>query len=84
MAGIFSIVGGKWTTFRLMAEEAVNEIAHRLGNTKPCRTADEVLPPPNFEHRSYPAPGGPRAIAPTTTGWASIWPLLRRSTPMAT
>src|SRR5690606_39147350 len=40
------------------AEEAVNEIAHRLGNTKPCRTADEVLPPPNFEHRSYPAPGG--------------------------
>jgi glycerol-3-phosphate dehydrogenase len=52
VSGIFSIVGGKWTTYRLMAEETVNEIAHRLGNTRPCRTADEVLPVPSFEHRA--------------------------------
>lgn len=49
--GIISIVGGKWTTFRLMAKDATDEIARRLGNTRPCRTADEVLPVPDFEHR---------------------------------
>jgi len=53
VAGIFSIVGGKWTTYRLMAEEAVNEVAHRLGNARPCRTADEILPVPSFEHRAH-------------------------------
>lgn len=61
VAGIFSIVGGKWTTYRLMAEETVNEVAKRLGNTRPCRTAEEVLPVPSFEHRSHalaPAPRG--------------------------
>ncbi|NTU86328.1 MAG: anaerobic glycerol-3-phosphate dehydrogenase subunit A, partial [Chloroflexales bacterium] len=51
--GIFSIVGGKWTTYRLMAEESVNELARGLGNTKPCRTADEALPVPKTEHRSH-------------------------------
>ncbi len=50
--GIFSIVGGKWTTYRLMAEESVNEVAHRLGNTHPCRTAEEALPIPSSEHRA--------------------------------
>ncbi len=53
VAGIFSIVGGKWTTYRLMAEESVDEIAHRLGNTRPCRTAEEPLPVPQTEHRSH-------------------------------
>jgi glycerol-3-phosphate dehydrogenase len=59
MAGIFSIVGGKWTTYRLMAEESVDQIAHRLGNTRPCRTAEEPLPLPLTEHRavSLPIPG---------------------------
>ena len=42
--GIMSIVGGKWTTYRMMAEEAVDAIAHKLGNTTPCRTAEELLP----------------------------------------
>src|SRR5690606_34580578 len=59
VSGIFSIVGGKWTTYRLMAEEAVNEIARQLGNTRPCRTAEEILPAPSFEHRSHSlAPAG--------------------------
>ncbi len=42
--GLLSIVGGKWTTYRLMAEEIVNVVAARLGNTTPCRTAEEVIP----------------------------------------
>lgn len=48
VSGIVSIVGGKWTTYRLMAEETVNVVARRLGNTRPCRTAEEVLPIPRF------------------------------------
>jgi glycerol-3-phosphate dehydrogenase len=56
VGGIFSIVGGKWTTYRLMAEESVNEIAHLLGNTRPCRTAAEPLPIPRTEHRSHAVP----------------------------
>ena len=50
--GIISMVGGKWTTYRLMAKDAVDTIAQRLGNTRACRTADEPMPVPDFEHRS--------------------------------
>ncbi|MEI7771414.1 MAG: anaerobic glycerol-3-phosphate dehydrogenase subunit GlpA [Chloroflexales bacterium] len=50
--GMISIVGGKWTTYRLMAKDAADEIARRLGNTRPCYTADEPMPVPDFEHRS--------------------------------
>jgi glycerol-3-phosphate dehydrogenase len=39
-----SIVGGKLTTYRLMAEQAVDVVAAKLGVTAPCTTADEVLP----------------------------------------
>jgi glycerol-3-phosphate dehydrogenase len=39
-----SIVGGKLTTCRLMAEECADLICRKLGNTAPCRTADEELP----------------------------------------
>jgi glycerol-3-phosphate dehydrogenase len=63
VAGIFSIVGGKWTTYRLMAEETVNEIAHRLGNTQPCRTASQVLPAPSFEHGGRTPEAGGRSPA---------------------
>jgi glycerol-3-phosphate dehydrogenase len=65
VAGIFSIVGGKWTTYRLMAEESVDEIARRLGNTRPCRTAEEPLPLPPTEHR---------AAAPPLPGAATHYP----------
>ncbi len=58
VAGLVSIVGGKWTTYRLMAEETVNLVARRLGNSRPCRTADEVLPVPRFEHRDAGAARG--------------------------
>ena len=39
-----SIVGGKLTTFRLMAEDTVNVVCEKLGVTEKCTTADAILP----------------------------------------
>ncbi len=39
-----SIVGGKLTTHRLMAEETVDAVARKMGVSATCTTADEVLP----------------------------------------
>lgn len=44
--GLWSIVGGKLTTYRLMARDVVDAVARSLGNEVPCRTADEPLPEP--------------------------------------
>jgi glycerol-3-phosphate dehydrogenase len=44
VAGFISIVGGKWTTYRLMAQEATDAVAARLGVTAPCRTHIDPLP----------------------------------------
>jgi glycerol-3-phosphate dehydrogenase len=41
---MFSIVGGKLTTCRQMAEAVVDRLAERMGVTEPCRTATEILP----------------------------------------
>lgn len=41
VAGFISIVGGKYTTYRLMAERTVDLAASRLGVTTPCQTASE-------------------------------------------
>jgi glycerol-3-phosphate dehydrogenase len=41
---MFSIVGGKLTTCRQMAEAVVDRLAERMGVIEPCRTATEVLP----------------------------------------
>src|SRR5205807_1169219 len=38
--GLTSIVGGKVTTYRLMAERVVDLVARRLGVGNPCTTAD--------------------------------------------
>ncbi|WP_084665742.1 FAD-dependent oxidoreductase [Thermanaeromonas toyohensis] len=46
LKGFFSIVGGKLTTYRLMAEQAVDLIARELGISKPCTTMEEPLPEP--------------------------------------
>jgi glycerol-3-phosphate dehydrogenase len=42
--GLVTITGGKLTTFRLMAEEAVDAVARQLGERKPCATKAERLP----------------------------------------
>ena len=39
-----SIVGGKLTTYRLMAEDTVDVVASKLGAIEKCTTADEMLP----------------------------------------
>jgi glycerol-3-phosphate dehydrogenase len=44
LANMFSIVGGKLTTCRQMAEAVVDRLAERMGVTAPCTTATEVLP----------------------------------------
>lgn len=47
---LVSVVGGKLTTCRLMAEEAVDAICAQLGIDTPCTTAEEPLPIPQAEH----------------------------------
>ncbi len=42
--GFLTITGGKLTTFRLMAEETVDAVCRHLGESRPCRTASELLP----------------------------------------
>ena len=44
VAGMTSIVGGKLTTYRLMAEEISNHVCEQLGVEGECTTAEEPLP----------------------------------------
>jgi len=44
VTGFTSIVGGKLTTHRLMAEETADHVCDRLGVAAGCRTAAEPLP----------------------------------------
>jgi len=42
--GLFCVVGGKYTTYRAVAEEVVNRVVRRLGRRSRCRTATTALP----------------------------------------
>ena len=42
--GLLTIGGGKLTTYRLMAEHIVDAMCTKLGETRACHTADEVIP----------------------------------------
>lgn len=43
--GLLTILGGKLSTFRSLAEEAVDQVFHMLGRRAPaCRTAEVLLP----------------------------------------
>lgn len=44
VAGFTTVVGGKLTTYRKMAEVAADHVCKRLGVAKACRTADRRLP----------------------------------------
>jgi len=44
LPGLTSIVGGKFTTYRMMAEDISDHVCDRLGVSATCRTADEALP----------------------------------------
>jgi glycerol-3-phosphate dehydrogenase len=56
LGNMFSIVGGKLTTCRQMAEAVVDRLAERMGVTEPCRTATEVLPGADHGHHEVAAP----------------------------
>jgi glycerol-3-phosphate dehydrogenase len=42
--GLITVTGGKWTTYRMMAEKTVDLVCAKLGRGAPCRTHLEVLP----------------------------------------
>ncbi|RQG89206.1 anaerobic glycerol-3-phosphate dehydrogenase subunit A [Natrarchaeobius halalkaliphilus] len=44
VTGVSSIVGGKFTTYRAMAEEISDHVCEKLGVTAHCSTADRPLP----------------------------------------
>ena len=44
--GLVSVLGGKITGYRAIAEETVDVVARSLGNSAPCRTAEAPLPDP--------------------------------------
>jgi glycerol-3-phosphate dehydrogenase len=44
LPGMTSIVGGKFTTYRAMAEQISDHVCAKLGVSADCRTADEPLP----------------------------------------
>ncbi|BCJ66082.1 hypothetical protein Prubr_31030 [Polymorphospora rubra] len=43
MLGLLLVAGGKYTTYRVMAEDVVDRAARRLGGARPSRTADLPL-----------------------------------------
>ncbi len=42
-SNLVSLLGGKWTTYRLMAKDAVDKVEEILGKNNPCLTADHLL-----------------------------------------
>jgi glycerol-3-phosphate dehydrogenase len=44
LPGMVSVVGGKLTTYRLMAEQVADHVCARLGVREDCRTAETPLP----------------------------------------
>ena len=46
LQGFITITGGKWTTFRQMAQVAADRVCEKLNTQRDCRTAEELLPHP--------------------------------------
>jgi anaerobic glycerol-3-phosphate dehydrogenase B subunit len=46
--GFITITGGKWTTYRKMAEVTVDLVCEKLGTNRSCRTHLEILPQPPY------------------------------------
>ncbi len=62
-SGLVTITGGKWTTYRRMAEEAVDQAAIVAGlPERPCRTRD--LPIAGHDRPAEPDPGIPDRLDP--------------------
>jgi glycerol-3-phosphate dehydrogenase len=53
-SGLISILGGKWTTHRAMAEDTINAVESQLGDSqKPCRTWGRLLAGANRHSENY-------------------------------
>ncbi len=50
VTGFLSILGGKWTTFRLMAEKTLDKACEQLGTHRACRTAETRVPGVELGH----------------------------------
>ena len=48
--GVLSVIGGKITAYRLIAEEVTDLVAKRLSSRRPCVTADRALPGAGANH----------------------------------
>ncbi len=64
LSNIITITGGKWTTYRKMAEVTIDLVCEKLGTSRPCRTHLEILPQPPYFHdksgsKRYFQPGEP-------------------------
>ncbi len=44
VSGLLTITGGKWTTFRLMAEATVDKVCEHFAVERPCTTATTQVP----------------------------------------
>lgn len=42
-SGLLSLLGGKWTTYRLMAADAIDEACQHLGTERTCQSAAQLL-----------------------------------------
>ena len=61
VSGLVSLLGGKWTTYRVMAQDCTDEVCRRLGNEKPCVTDTHYLTgaqDKGFEANSFKAIAG--------------------------
>lgn len=53
LQGFYSIIGGKLTTYRLMAEKTVDAIVREMGERVNCQTAQTPLPfPPEYSFQA--------------------------------
>jgi glycerol-3-phosphate dehydrogenase len=70
VAGLLSIVGGKFSTYRLMAERTGDLVARRLGVAAACRTHMEPISPP--AQRRFFWPGAPLASVDRELGYDQL------------
>ena len=53
VSGLITITGGKWTTFRKIAEATVDLVCAKLGVERACRTHLEPISSPEEEEKGY-------------------------------
>jgi glycerol-3-phosphate dehydrogenase len=63
LGGVYSIIGGSFTTHRNMAEDVVDRVSAYLDVTAECRTAEEELRAPTTVTWSAEAPMNTRLFA---------------------